>query len=74
MFSHDLKMKTLSQFNASEDNTLSTANGVKFKSLQIDGRIRILVDIFHVNVLYQIRQRWIEYKKIFTVFLLTKSI
>ena len=68
MFSHDLKLKTLSQFNASEDNTLSTANGVKLKSLQIDGRIRILVDIFYVNVLYQIRQRWIEYKKIFTVF------
>ena len=45
MFSHDLKLKTLSQFNASEDNTLSTANGVKFKFLQIDGRIRILVDI-----------------------------
>ena len=68
MFSHDLKLKTLSQFNANVDNTLSTANGVKFKSLQIDGRIRILVDIFYVNVLYQIRQRWIEYKKIFTVF------
>ena len=68
MFSRDLKLKTLSQFNASEDNTLSTANGVKFKSLQIDGRIRILVDIFYVNVLYQIRQQWIEYKKFFTVF------
>ena len=68
MFSHDLKLKTLSHFNASEDNTLSTAKGVKFKSLQIDGRIRILVDIFHVNVLYQIRQRWIEYTKFFTVF------
>ena len=68
MFSHDLKLKTLSQFNANVDNTLSTANGVKFKSLQIDGRIRILVDIFHVNVLYQIRQQWIEYKKFFTVF------
>ena len=68
MFSHDLKLKTLSQFSASEDNTLSTAKGVKFKSLQIDGRIRILVDIFHVNVLYQIRQRWIEYTKFFTVF------
>ena len=52
MFSHDLKLKTLSHFNASEGNTLSTANGVKFKSLQIDNRILILVDIFYVHALY----------------------
>ena len=52
MFSHDLKLNTLSHFNASEGNTLSTANGVKFKSLQIDNRILILVDIFYVHALY----------------------
>ena len=43
-FSRDLELKALSRLNASKDKTLSTASGVKFKSLQIDGRVRILVD------------------------------
>ena len=68
MFSHDFKLKTLSHFNASEDNTLSTGNSLKFKTLHIDGRIRILVDTFYVDALYQIRPRYVEYTKFFTVF------
>ena len=43
-FPRDLELKALSHLNASKDKTLSTARGVKFKSLQIDGRVRILVD------------------------------